>query len=342
MFRIAIYHHLEIIGKDGTKRHQALTDDFAKLYVELEKEGLFKPSYLHVIYRILEAIALFYIALLLIWSPSILRQLSGCFLFALAQGRCGWIQHEAGHNSLTTNPKIDRILQAITTGVGTGVSSSFFSTGHNRHHAMPQRATHDVDLQTLPILAFVSNAPGAKKYARRLWINYQVATFLIIYPLIALFTWRVIASPRHVLRHGLYFQGLCMLGNHVLGYYSGFWAYMLHSWMFSSYFWIMAAMNHTYLPVASESTHWVEYALLHTADIDQRPWCDWWMGFLNYQIEHHFFPTMPQFRHPLIKYRVKALAEKHGLPYHVYSFPEGLRKTLSNLKHVSQELINSN
>lgn len=32
--------------------------------------------------------------------------------------RCGWIQHEAGHNSFTTNTKIDKLIQTLTVGLG--------------------------------------------------------------------------------------------------------------------------------------------------------------------------------------------------------------------------------
>lgn len=39
-------------------------------------------------------------------------------------------------------------------GVGLGISSTWWARGHNRHHAMPQRLHHDVDLDTLPLLAF--------------------------------------------------------------------------------------------------------------------------------------------------------------------------------------------
>lgn len=37
--------------------------------------------------------------------------------------------------------------------------------------------------------------------------------------------------------------------------------------------------------------------------------------FLNYQIEHHLFPDLPMRQYQLIAPRVKALCEKHGVPY---------------------------
>ena len=62
---------------------------------------------------------------------------------------------------------------------------------------------------------------------------------------------------------------------------------------------------------------WVRYAAVHTMNVSAGPFrfVDWWMSYLNYQIEHHLFPSMPQFRHPIVSPRVKALFEKHGLKY---------------------------
>lgn len=42
---------------------------------------------------------------------------------------------------------------------------------------------------------------------------------------------------------------------------------------------------------------------------------DFLQGFLNYQIEHHLFPDLPPLRYREIQPRVKAICEKHGVPY---------------------------
>jgi acyl-CoA 6-desaturase (Delta-6 desaturase) len=68
-------------------------------------------------------------------------------------------------------------------------------------------------------------------------------------------------------------------------------------------------------------------------------WVDWWMSYLNYQIEHHLFPSMPQFRHPIISPRVKALFEKHGLKYDQRSYVEAMTATFQNLHNVSHEVF---
>lgn len=65
----------------------------------------------------------------------------------------------------------------------------------------------------------------------------------------------------------------------------------------------------------------------------------WWMSYLNFQIEHHLFPSMPQFRHPIISPRVKALLEKHGLAYDQRSYIEAMGVTFSNLHKVGMEVF---
>src|SRR5512147_2892540 len=37
--------------------------------------------------------------------------------------------------------------------------------------------------------------------------------------------------------------------------------------------------------------------------------------YLNYQIEHHLWPDLPMLRYREVQPKVKALCEKHGVPY---------------------------
>ena len=55
------------------------------------------------------------------------------------------------------------------------------------------------------------------------------------------------------------------------------------------------------------------------------------MAYLNFQIEHHLFPSMPQYNHPIISPRVKALFEKHGVEYDSRPYMECIRCTYKNL-----------
>ena len=44
----------------------------------------------------------------------------------------------------------------------------------------------------------------------------------------------------------------------------------------------------------------------------------WYIGGLNYQIEHHLFPQTCSIHYPTISKIVRETAEEHGVPYHYH------------------------
>jgi len=61
------------------------------------------------------------------------------------------------------------------------------------------------------------------------------------------------------------------------------------------------------------------------------------VGGLNYQIEHHLFPTLP--RHNLAKVRaaVEELCRKHGLAYESCGMAAGTVKVLKHLADIASQ-----
>jgi linoleoyl-CoA desaturase len=58
-------------------------------------------------------------------------------------------------------------------------------------------------------------------------------------------------------------------------------------------------------------------------------------GNLSHQIEHHLFPDMPSNRYPEVAPRVRALAERYGLPYHTGSLGRQLGTTMWKILRLS-------
>ncbi|MEU0540796.1 acyl-CoA desaturase [Nocardia sp. NPDC005978] len=65
---------------------------------------------------------------------------------------------------------------------------------------------------------------------------------------------------------------------------------------------------------------WYVRQMLGSANIDGGRLFHIMSGNLSHQIEHHLFPDLPANRYPEIAPEVKALCEKHGLPYNTGSF----------------------
>ena len=65
---------------------------------------------------------------------------------------------------------------------------------------------------------------------------------------------------------------------------------------------------------------WYIRQMQGSANIEGAPWFHVATGHLSHQVEHHLFPDIPAWRYPRIAPRVRALCEKHGIPYNTGSF----------------------
>ncbi|MDX1430621.1 MAG: fatty acid desaturase, partial [Rhodothermales bacterium] len=62
---------------------------------------------------------------------------------------------------------------------------------------------------------------------------------------------------------------------------------------------------------------WILHEMETTADFAHgNRALSWYIGGLNYQIEHHLFPQICSIHYPAIGPLVRAVAEKHDVPYH--------------------------
>jgi len=105
----------------------------------------------------------------------------GAAVWGLFGGRCGWIQHEGGHNSLSGVMWIDKRIQEVAIGFGLLTSGAMWNSMHNKHHTCPQKVKHDMDLDTMPLVAFYFGAAhDAKRGINSLWMRFQKYTFLPI------------------------------------------------------------------------------------------------------------------------------------------------------------------
>jgi fatty acid desaturase len=334
----------------GQERQTKMSQDFVKLRRELEAEGWFKPSYAHLLYRISELVVLHAIGICMLlytgfWLPALA-------ILGIGEGRCGWLMHEGGHYSLTGYMPFDVKLQEFFYAMGCGMSGAWWRNQHNRHHATPQKLKHDVDLDTLPLVAFnsVIAAKAKNSPVLRSWLYIQSYMFpLITCSLVAAF-WQLFLHPRHMIRTHRYFEMLCcavrysacVLLAHVAGV--SFWqavgAYYVYQFFGAGYIFCNFALSHTHLDVtkADEHVHWLEYGSKYTIDITPHWFTNWWMGYLNYQIEHHLFPTMPQYRFVRLHPRIRKLFRENGLTYDCRDYFAAVRDTFGNLSNVGASI----
>jgi fatty acid desaturase 2 (delta-6 desaturase) len=246
---------------------EALLKDFEELTTQFVAEGKFRPSLIHCFYRISEIVLMHFIGIFLILksastapvvdSCSFSYLVAGIAILALGQGRCGWLMHEGGHHSLTGIIKVDVLLQQLIYGLGCGMSGGWWRIQHNKHHSMPQKLGHDVDLNTLPLVAF-TNKVVSKRHGsiQRGWLFLQAYLFPLLTTLLVALGWQFYLHPRHIIRSKNIVEALSLIIRYVawtllftskFGFAKSALIYLVYNWFAANYIFINFALSHTHL-----------------------------------------------------------------------------------------------
>jgi len=80
---------------------------------------------------------------------------------------------------------------------------------------------------------------------------------------------------------------------------------------------------------------WAIHQLSATSNFSYRnSFLNWYLGGLNYQIEHHLFPGISHIHYPAISFVVKRTCEEFNLPYH--NFPSMSRAIWSHYSQIKR------
>jgi len=119
---------------------------------------------------------------------------------------------------------------------------------------------------------------------------------------------------------------------------SGSWLAMFKLYFFmrvleSMWFTWVTAMNHFPMEVdVDKNEDWVNSQLHATQNITSNSFMNWFTGHLNYQIEHHLFPTMPRHNYPKIAEKVKIFCKKHNVQYKQVGLMCACKEILGSLR----------
>jgi fatty acid desaturase len=246
-------------------------------------------------------------------------------------GQIGFLGHEAGHQQMFRSRRANDIAGLVHGNLLVGLSYGWWTDKHNRHHAHPNQLGKDPDI-SIGALAFTPGQAGGKRGPLRAVVRYQAYLFFPLLTLEAVSMHAV--SVRAVLGGGVgnrplrrrWLEGLLLLG-HCAGYLTlvalvlsplrtiAFIA--VQQGLFDVYLGCAFAPNHKGMPVLGEQD---QLDFLRRQVLTSRNVTGGWpmetlLGGLNYQIEHHLFPSMPRpsLRH--CRLLVRAYCAQRGLPY---------------------------
>ncbi|RNA11075.1 fatty acid desaturase 2 [Brachionus plicatilis] len=355
--------------KEKVEKEIAIRKDFKDVKEAAEKMGLFKPSYtfyfLHGIHIVLFQMLGYYI-LLNYGSKSWAAVLLALACNVIAEAQAGWAQHDYGHSSMLSKPKHNNYVHLFFMGFIKGASADWWTYMHNMHHAKPNVIEKDPDVRLEPffVVGTVEPRRRAEKNVKQKKKNYYPFTiqqylFPIAAPLLfpLLFQWTTI---RHAIRRNKYLDLVSMVPMYILHFwvtYATFQSVLKCAVYFffvrlfeSAWFTWVSQCNHIVMDVHDDVDYdsWLHLQIKATCNIEKSWFNDWYTGHLNFQIEHHLFPTMP--RHNLYKIQplVKSLCEKHGVSYVIkplwrafYDILLSLKKSGQLWKEAYDELISS-
>uniref|UniRef100_A0A8C7QV89 Cytochrome b5 heme-binding domain-containing protein n=1 Tax=Oncorhynchus mykiss TaxID=8022 RepID=A0A8C7QV89_ONCMY len=331
-------------------KNAVLVQDFQALRDRVESEGLLRARPLffslylgHIL--LLEALAL---GLLWVWGTSWSLTLLCSLMLATSQAQAGWLQHDYGHLSVCKKSGWNHKLHKFVIGHLKGASANWWNHRHFQHHAKPNVFSKDPDINSLHVFVLGDKQPveyGIKKL-KYMPYHHQHQYFFLSKLLNTFhgFLYRITSTsiehtkpkdrPLYDLAWSMsfYLRFFCCY----YPFFGFFGSVALISFVrFLESHWFVWVTQMSHLPMEMDHERhqdWLTMQLSATCNIEQSTFNDWFSGHLNFQIEHHLFPTMPRHNYHLVAPLVRALCEKHGVPYQVKTLQKGMTDVVRSLK----------
>ncbi len=257
-----------------------------------------------------------------------------------------FLGHEASHRQVfASGPANDRSGRILAVGFA-GISYSWWMSKHTRHHGNPNRVGKDPDIAT-DTIAFVPEDAARQRGLKRWITRRQVWLF---FPLLLLEGVNLhLQSVQSLLRRGpvpgraleLTLLGLrftvyagLLLWIFPVGLAAAFLGVQLA--VFGFYMGATFAPNHMGMPIVPAGTKldFLSKQVRTSRNIRGGFWMSVLMGGLNYQVEHHLFPSMPRPHLRAARAMVREHCRSLDVPYTETSLASAYRSVLAHLDRV--------
>ena len=251
------------------------------------------------------------------------------------------IMHDANHGSLSSKRWINQMLGYSLNLIGGNALS--WKIQHNvLHHSFTNVHGMDEDLEAGNILRFTPDEPWKKRHANQhiyAWVLYSFMTFswVLLKDFIRLAKYKELGLLKSqgvsytgalltvIASKIVYLSYMIVLPIAVFGYH---WALVLGGFM------LMHAVGGLMLAAIFQPAHILDEHDFIGSDVSEIQDCyeshqlrttsnfapknkllTWFVGGLNYQVEHHIFPNICHVHYPAISGIVRKTADEYGLPY---------------------------
>jgi acyl-lipid Delta6-acetylenase / acyl-lipid (9-3)-desaturase len=274
--------------------------------------------------------------------------LAACLL-AIFWQQCGWLAHDFLHHQVFFNRRFNNLMGILVGNIFQGFSVSWWKNKHNHHHAVPNVTDSpsggDPDIHTMPVLFWsekLIEGEDLDKLPRFLLRNQ--ATFYWPILCMARVSWLIQSVqyqllPRNpkVTSDGMYAAEIAGLAIHHLAYialiarFSSAAKVLVFSTLAQGLggllIGVVFTVGHNAMEVLTpeehHATHFVSLQARTTRNVTPTLFNNWFTGGLNFQIEHHIWPSLPRHSLPRAAVILKAFCAKHNVPYTCMGLVEG-------------------
>ncbi|MDN5757001.1 MAG: acyl-CoA desaturase [Tomitella sp.] len=272
-------------------------------------------------------------------------QLAVAVPMAFAFTQCGFRGHEAGHRQLFGSTRLNNVAGLVFGDLFIGLGLGWWMHKHNRHHAHPNQIGRDPDIEPSALVFDRDDASG-RKGVGALLVRHQAGLF---FPLLLLEGWNLHVSSVRALRdrHAsapapAKVEALLLVVNAVAYFGAVFLVLsplkavvfiLIQQGLFGLYLGASFAPNHKGMEMLGrhERLGFLRNQVLTSRNVRGGLVTDFALGGLNYQIEHHLFPSMPTSALPRASVLVAAHCADLGVPYTETGLIDSYRQALRHL-----------
>jgi fatty acid desaturase len=326
-----------------------MTNDYRDLKQRIQAAGLLERQPRYYLGKLLVTAALLALGLGLLWrfhQPGLAILLT--LFLSVVSVQLAFLVHDAGHRQMFAHRWQNALVGLLLGDLLLGISYGWWVQKHNQHHANPNHADLDPDID-LPLLAFSAEQAATKRGLPRLITKQQVYWAVPLLSLVVygqrLASLRFLAAPSRYRRwelaalvgHLVLYIGVPLL---VLGPWTTLLVVLVHQACTGIYLGLVFAPNHKGMPLVDAKTPLdpLRAQVLTARNVRAHPVVDWCYGGLNYQIEHHLFPALPRNRLRAAQPLIRAFCQERGVPYYETSVVRSYQEILHYLYSVSASL----
>lgn len=322
--------------------------DYAELKALIQQTGLFRRRYGYYGIRLaLAVLAVAGTAVGIVAVGDSWWQMAIAAWLAVLMTQISFLGHDAAHRQIFTSGKANDWASLVVANLLAGLSFGWWQHKHTRHHANPNKDGADPDID-LTVLAQTAEQAAARRTPVSRWFVRRQGWFF--FPLLLLEGISLhVASVRRafgaepvkrrwaeiaflIVRLGGFVTLLLLVMSPVkAAVFLGVQLALFGLYMGSSF-----APNHIGMPIVPRdmSIDFVRRQVLMSRNISGGRWMDVFMGGLNYQVEHHLFPSMPRPHLRRIAPIVREFCRERGIDYTQTSLGQSYRVVVRHLNDV--------